>query len=155
MAATITLSPQHLTAWSELWRAHAAVSGRVQEALTEANLPPLIWYQLLSALSTAEDRMMRMGDLANDLVITRGGLTKLLDRLVKAGLVERKACPTDRRVTNALLLPAGAAMLEEMRPVVDTELESAFAGTLSDEEAAAMAASLGRVQSGACSLGLP
>ena len=50
---------------------------------------------------------MKMGDLAEALVITRGGLTKLVDRLVKAGLLERTFCETDRRVSYATLLPAG------------------------------------------------
>ena len=54
---------------------------------------------------------MRMGDLAEVLVITRGGLTKLVDRLVKAELLERTFCESDRRVSYATLLPAGAALL--------------------------------------------
>ena len=65
-----------------------------------------------------------MGDLAEALVITRGGLTKLVDRLIKAGLLERTFCETDRRVSYATLMPAGAEMLEEMRPVVIAELVS-------------------------------
>ena len=51
---------------------------------------------------------MKMGDLAEALVITRGGLTKLVDRLIKAGLLERTFCETDRRVSYATLMPAGA-----------------------------------------------
>ena len=65
---------------------------------------------------------MKMGDLAEALVITRGGLTKLVDRLIKAGLLERTFCETDRRVSYATLLPAGRELLEEMRPVVVAEL---------------------------------
>ena len=74
---------------------------------------------------------MKMGDLAEALVITRGGLTKLVDRLVKAGLLERTFCETDRRVSYATLLPAGRDLLDEMRPVVVAELGSAFAANLS------------------------
>ena len=73
-----------------------------------------------------------MGDLAEALVITRGGLTKLVDRLVKAGLIERTFCETDRRVSYATLLPAGAELLEEMVPIVSAELELAFAARLSE-----------------------
>ena len=72
-----------------------------------------------------------MGDLAEALVITRGGLTKLVDRLVKAGLLERTFCETDRRVSYATLLPAGGELLEEMRPVVVAELRVAFSANLS------------------------
>lgn len=153
MPATSTLSPEHLAAWDGLARAHAAVSGRIQEALTAAELPPFAWYQLLDALSQAEEASLRMSDLAEAMILTRGGLTKLLDRLVQAGLVERKACPSDRRVSNAVLLPAGAAVYEGMRPVVETELQSAFAGAVSSQEASAIVAALDRVQASACSLG--
>ena len=66
---------------------------------------------------------MKMGELAEAMVITRGGLTKLVDRLVKAGLLERTFCETDRRVSYATLMPAGAELLDEMRPVVIAELQ--------------------------------
>ena len=75
---------------------------------------------------------MKMGELAEALVITRGGLTKLVDRLVKAGLIERTFCETDRRVSYATLLPAGAELLDEMLPVVSAELQVAFGANISD-----------------------
>ena len=65
-----------------------------------------------------------MGDLAEALVITRGGLTKLVDRLVKAGLLERTFCETDRRVSYATLTPAGRDLLDEMRPAVSPSSRS-------------------------------
>jgi DNA-binding MarR family transcriptional regulator len=96
---------------------------------------------------------LRSGDLAEALVITRGGLTKLVDRLIKAGLLERTFCETDRRVSYATLLPAGREMLEEMRPVAVAELRASFSTKLSVEEADAMRKSLERVRAAACSLG--
>ncbi len=92
-----------------------------------------------------------MGELAEALVITRGGLTKLVDRLIKAGLLERTFCETDRRVSYATLMPAGSEMLEEMRPVVIAELRTSFAATLSDAEADELRESLERVRASACS----
>ena len=94
-----------------------------------------------------------MGDLAEALVITRGGLTKLVDRLIKAGLLERTFCETDRRVSYATLLPAGREMLEEMRPVAVAELRTSFSTKLTVEEAETMRESLERVRVAACSLG--
>ena len=93
-----------------------------------------------------------MGDLAEALVITRGGLTKLVDRLVKAGLLERTFCETDRRVSYATLLPAGRSLLEEMRPVVIAELKVAFAAKLTAAEADALRETLERVRASACSV---
>ena len=106
----------HGAAWGALTRTHSAVTQRLQEALAQADFPPLPWYEVLATVADAPDQRMRMGDLAEILVITRGGLTKLMDRLVKAGLMERTFCDTDRRVSYATLLPAGAGLLAEMRP---------------------------------------
>jgi DNA-binding MarR family transcriptional regulator len=145
-----TCSPHH-QAWRSLARTHAAVSGRMQEALAAAELPPLAWFEMLAAIAAADDERMKMGDLAEALVITRGGLTKLVDRLVKAGLIERTFCETDRRVSYATLLPAGAELLEEMVPVVSAELELAFAARLSEPQADDLRATLDTVRGTACS----
>src|SRR6476469_3852194 len=89
----------HGEAWGSLTRTHAAIVQRLQEMLAASDFPPLPWYEVLAAVSQAPDERMKMGDLAEALVITRGGLTKLVDRLVKAGLLERTFCETDRRVS--------------------------------------------------------
>jgi DNA-binding MarR family transcriptional regulator len=140
----------HRDAWLAVARTHAAITGRLQEALTAAGLPPLPWFDVLATLSEAPEQRLKMGELAEALVITRGGLTKLVDRLIKAGLLERTFCETDRRVSYATLLPAGLELLEEMRPVVSGELEATFAANLSEREAEELTATLGRVQGGAC-----
>src|SRR6476661_104180 len=101
----------HGEAWGALTRTHAAVTQRLAEALAQGDHPPLPWYEVLSTVAEAPEQRMRMGDLAEALVITRGGLTKLVDRLVKAELLERTFCETDRRVSYATLLPAGATLL--------------------------------------------
>ena len=66
---------------------------------------------------------------------TLSGMAAAVDRLVKAGLIERTFCDTDRRVSYAHLVPAGAELLEEMVPVVSGELELAFAARLSERQA--------------------
>jgi len=121
----------HGDAWGALTRTHAAIVQRLQEALASGDFPPLPWYEVLATVAEAPEERMKMGDLAEALVITRGGLTKLVDRLVKAGLLERTFCETDRRVSYATLLPAGRDLLGEMRPVVIAELEAAFSANLS------------------------
>jgi DNA-binding MarR family transcriptional regulator len=145
-----TCSPHH-EAWRSLAQTHAAVSGRLQDALAQAELPPLAWFEMLAAIAGAEGERMKMGELAEALVITRGGLTKLVDRLVKAGLIERTFCETDRRVSYATLLPAGSELLSEMVPVVSGELELAFAARLSERQADDLKATLDSVRSTACS----
>jgi DNA-binding MarR family transcriptional regulator len=140
----------HGEAWQSLSRTYAAVSLRLQEALAQSDFPPLPWFEVLAAVAAAPQRRMRMGELAEALVMTRGGLTKLVDRLVKASLLERTYCETDRRVSYATLCPAGAELLAEMRPVIVGELEVAFAAKLSLTEARELRGTLDRVQSSAC-----
>ena len=148
---TCPANTPHGEAWGALARTHAAVSQRLQEALAQGDFPPLPWYEVLAAVAEAPEQRMRMGDLAEALVITRGGLTKLVDRLVKAGLLERTFCETDRRVSYATLLPAGVNMLVEMRPVIVGELEVAFSANLSVEQANELRETLDGVRTNACS----
>jgi DNA-binding MarR family transcriptional regulator len=158
--ATATKSPSgqkqcpaptpHGEAWGALSRTHAAISQRLQDALAQADMPPLPWYEVLATVAEAPEQRMRMGDLAEALVITRGGLTKLVDRLVKAGLLERTYCETDRRVSYATLLPAGVEMLLEMRPVIVAELDLAFSANISVAEANELRDTLDGLRSSAC-----
>jgi DNA-binding MarR family transcriptional regulator len=140
----------HGEAWGALARTHAAISQRLAEALAQEDHPPLPWYEVLAAVAEAPERRMRMGDLAEALVITRGGLTKLVDRLVKAGLLERTFCESDRRVSYATLLPAGESVLAEMRPVIVRELEVAFSASLTVEKANELRETLDQVRDTAC-----
>ena len=127
----------HGDAWGALTRTHAAVTQRLQEALSQSDFPPLPWYEVLNAVAEA-------------LVITRGGLTKLVDRLIKAGLMERTFCESDRRVSYATLLPSGSQLLEEMRPIVAAELAIAFSANISETEAGELRETLDRVRGTAC-----
>lgn len=156
--ATATASPKstscdkgpHRDAWLAVTRTHAAVTGRLQEGLTAAGLPPLPWFEVLATLSEAPEQRLKMGELAEALVISRGGLTKLVDRLINAGLLERAFDEADRRVSYATLLPAGVELLEEMRPVVAGELETVFAANISERQATELTATLERVSTRAC-----
>lgn len=143
----------HREAWISLTQTHAAVTGRLQDALTAAELPPLPWFEVLATLDRAPEQRLKMGELAEALVITRGGLTKLVDRLIKAGLLERTFCATDRRVSYATLLPAGVDLLEEMRPIVRGELASAFSAKLTVAQADELREMLDSVRGGACGTG--
>lgn len=143
-------STPHGEAWAAISHTHAAVTGRLQEALAGADLPPLPWYEVLATVAEADEERLKMGELAEALVISRGGLTKLVDRLVKAGLLERTYCETDRRVSYATLLPAGTELLSEMRPVVVAELDLAFAANVTARQAEELRSTLERVQITAC-----
>ncbi len=145
---TAAIPERQLEAWRSLLHAHTALTAGVERALAEEDLPPLTWHDVLSTLERAPERAARPRDLGCGVSISRSGLTRLLDRMESAGLVERRSCPTDRRGTWVVLTDAGGEMLERMRPVYERELAESFAGELSDEEAEALTLLLARVGSG-------
>jgi DNA-binding MarR family transcriptional regulator len=146
----MTLRGRHLDAWRAVVTSHAVVTERLQKALVAADLPPLSWFEVLWAVKRAPNgRPPRMSELAEWLTLSRGGITKLVDRLTEAGYLERVACASDRRSFQAELTPAGEKMLEEMRAVYDSELER-YLGTLSADEAELVSAALGKVTAGIC-----
>jgi DNA-binding MarR family transcriptional regulator len=140
----------HLDAWRAVLNAHAAVTGEVERRLADAGLPPLSWYDVLWALRRAPGRALRMRDLASAVVtISPSGLTRLVDRIEADGLLERRACKTDRRGFEAVLTPQGVAMLRRMWPVYAGVLRDHLVGPLSEGGAAAVSEGLARVNESA------
>ena len=125
--------------------AHALVVARVEKALAEADLPPLAWYDVLWAIRSAPGRRVRMAELAAGLTVSRGGLTKLADRLEAAGLLRREPAEDDRRGLYAVLTDAGNETLRRMWPVYSRVLRETLVPAVSAEEARVIAAGLGRV----------
>ena len=77
---------------------------------------------------------MRMGDLADQLLLSRSGLTRLVDRMVARGLVERHTCPDDRRGTYARLTEAGMKKFREARPTNLAAIREQFVSRLDDDD---------------------
>jgi DNA-binding MarR family transcriptional regulator len=138
-----------LDAWRAVVTSHAAVTDRVQKALVAADLPPLSWYELLSAIKRSPTGSPRMSDLAEWLTLSRGGITKLVDRLEEAGYLERVTCASDRRSFQAALTRAGERMLGEMQAVYEAELEQHLR-MLTAEEAELLTATLQKVTGSTC-----
>lgn len=143
----------HLSAWRALLNAHAATVARVEEALAEAGLPPLSWYDVLWAVRRAPGRRVRMSELADGLTISRGGLTKLADRLEAAGFLRREPAADDGRGLYAALTDAGNEMLREMWPVYAGVLQQTIVAAISSDEAEALAVELEQVSAAASALG--
>jgi len=139
----------HLSAWRGVLYAHASVVARVEEALADAELPPLSWYDVLWALRSATGRRRRMSELAASLTISRGGLTKLADRLQAAGLLRRERAEHDGRGAFASLTEAGDEMLRRMWPVYARVLRETWVDALSADEATVIAEGLDRVRTAA------
>lgn len=107
------------------------VSGRLQRSLglvlDERVSLPMGWLEVLLRLSRSEGGQLAMGVLADQIVLTTGGVTRLIDRMETAGYVERRPCPSDRRVLYAGITDAGSAKLAEAAGVHAEGLHQAFA----------------------------
>ncbi len=145
-------SGSHLDAWRAVVTSHAAVTEHIQRMLSAADLPPLSWFEVLWAIKRSPTGRPRMSELAEWLTLSRGGITKLVDRLVEAGYLERVSCAEDRRSLQAELTPAGAKMLGEMQTVYEGEIERHLS-LLSAEEAELIAAALQKVTESTCNHG--
>ena len=111
------ISEEQLRAWRAFLRAHSTMLRRISRDLSEAELPPLSWYDVLAVLRDAPQARLRQVDVAERLLLSTSGLSRLLDRIEDAGLVRRVACPGDRRSLHLELTEAGTEMLERMWPV--------------------------------------
>jgi DNA-binding MarR family transcriptional regulator len=133
-ALTVAIIPrmddEMLSAWRALLNAHARVTARVESALAEAGLPPLSWYDVLWPLHRAPGRRLRVGALAEQVTLSRTGLTRLLDRVERDGLIARQPAPEDRRGSYVVITAAGSAVLRKMWPVYERALDDAFAARL-------------------------
>ena len=136
-------------AWRALITAHAAAVERIERELSEAGLPPLGWYDVLLELWRVPRRRLRMHELARAVVLSRSGLTRLVDRLEKEGLLRREPDPEDGRGSFAVLTDEGARMREKMWPIYAEGIAKHFGAHISDEEAEFLTQVLRRVRSAA------
>jgi DNA-binding MarR family transcriptional regulator len=110
-ATAMRLSEAELGAWRGLLRSHAALVKALDAELEQEHGLPLTSYEVLLFLEQADGGHMRMYDLAESVLLSRSGLTRLIDRLEREGLVERESCPSDARGAFATLTDAGRAKL--------------------------------------------
>jgi len=102
-----------MRAWRQFLRAHAYATRRLEADLEQRHMLPLASYDVLVQLNEADGGALRMSELADAVLLSRSGLTRLVDRLVRDGYVERRSCPSDARGTLAVLTERGRARLRE------------------------------------------
>lgn len=124
----ITAADQALiSTFGRLLEAQAHLGRQLGRALEQDVDVPHSWFEVLLRISRADDARITMTSLAQQVALTAGGITKMIDRMISAGLVERVPCPTDRRVAYAALTPQGQAKLEQALPGHAGQLRRAFA----------------------------
>jgi|SRR5690606_12815645 len=130
-----TLSDSQLQAWRLFIIAHARLINKIDAQLEAASKIPLHWYDVLIELYEADNRRLRMYDLAERVVLSRSGLTRLVDRLEKAGLLKREMDPKDRRGYYVVITEAGIQALRESWPIYAAGIREHFAHYLTEEDA--------------------
>ena len=144
-AARKRVSPERLAVWRSFLRAHSEVVQTLERELVEERDLPLTWYDVLLNLGEAPGGRLRMQDLADQVLFSRSGLTRLVDRMADAGLVKREPCPTDRRGMYAVLTNAGRARLRDAAGVHLRGVNEHFVARLDDDDVAALGQILAKV----------
>jgi DNA-binding MarR family transcriptional regulator len=134
-----------LTVFVRLLRGHAATTRALSAQLQAEFGLTINDYEALLRLARAEDGRMRRVDLANELVLTASGVTRLLDGLERAGYVKKASCATDARVTYAVLTEAGRRRFEEASKSHVAAIERLVGERFEDEELETLARLLGRL----------
>jgi MarR family transcriptional regulator, 2-MHQ and catechol-resistance regulon repressor len=128
------IEDERISAFGMLVEANARLTRTFSEHLEDQVGIPLVYFEVLLRIERSADQQLAMGDLATQISITTGGVTRLVDRMEKVGLVERRPCPTDRRVNFLGVTSEGIAKLEAALTVHLDDLESEFASRLSEKE---------------------
>ncbi len=134
-----------ISTWRLFLTAHLKLLDRIEAKLTETDLPPLEWYDVLLTLKEAPNCRLRLSEVADKVLISRSNLTRLIDRLEAAGLLKRERCPSDRRGAFAVLTDAGLAMQQQMWTVYAKGITEYFGSHLSTEESQTMQQAFARM----------
>lgn len=126
---------QHLAAWRGFITAHARIIDQINNELVASDCIPLHWYDVLVELFEAPEQRLRLHELADKVVLSRSGLTRLIDKLETANLLQRAPDPLDRRGSYAVLTAEGEKALRNAWPIYARGILHHFAQHLSDEEA--------------------
>jgi DNA-binding MarR family transcriptional regulator len=132
-------------AWAAFLRAHATVVRALDAELAAAHGVPLSSFDALVQLSLSEQGELRMAELADRVVLSRSGLTRLVDRLERERLVERRRCASDARAMYARITPSGRKRLAQVMPAHVDGIRRLFVGRLTAHELRTLAAVLGRL----------
>jgi len=141
----INLSADRLRAWRSVLNAHAAAVRRVNQSLQDQGGLPLESYDVLLELFNAPNQRLRLKDLREKVVLTRSGISRLVSRLEKAGLVSRGDVQTDGRGVHACLTEKGEEAFRSTWPMYARAIEEHFGRNLLDQEARGLADLLERI----------
>jgi DNA-binding MarR family transcriptional regulator len=129
--------PERLAVWRSFLEAHASITRTLADELDNERDLPLNWYDVLLTLHEAGGRL-RMQELAGRLVVNKSSLTRVIDRMVEAGYVDREACVEDGRGQYAVLTREGRETLRRAAPTHLRGVQQHFAQYLTDSDVVAL-----------------
>ena len=144
----IQIDPERLAAWEGLIRTFGDLLKIFERELEDSEGIPLTWYDVLVQLNAAPGRRLRMQALADSVVLSRSGLTRLIDRMERAGLVSREPSAEDRRGYYAILTDQGRRTFLSARPIHHRGIHDHFTRHLSDADIRALAIVVSKVRDG-------
>ncbi len=139
------LTLPRLNAWGAFLTAHKALETILSRELESACGLPLTWFDALAQLRMAPGHRLTMTQLASALLFSKSGLTRLVDRMVEAGIVQRLARPGDRRSLHIALSDAGEEKFRQALPIHLNHVKRHFAAHIEDREAQAFESALMRI----------
>ena len=145
----VELTGTELGAWRGLLRVHAALVRELDAELDEAHDLPLSSYDVLIYLQSAPGKRLRMAELADSVLLSRSGVTRLVDRLEREGLIVRDTCVSDGRGLYAVLTDEGEELLGRARPTHLAGVRERFLRHFSEDELKQLATYWERVKPGA------
>jgi DNA-binding MarR family transcriptional regulator len=134
-----------VAAWRSFLRAHATVTRELERDLDNDAGLPLAWYDVLLTLAQAPGRRLRMAQLADQVLLSRSGLTRLVDRLEREQLVRRERSSDDARGTYTVLSPAGLRRLKDAVPAHLASVQRHWLSHFSDDDLRTLGALMSRV----------
>jgi DNA-binding MarR family transcriptional regulator len=139
------LTAAQMRAWRLFLRSHAVVTRRLESDLLAEQQLPLASYDVLVQLVEAPQRRLRMSELAERVLLSRSGLTRLVDRMEREGLVRREACEDDARGLFTVVTDTGIDRLRAASPTHLRGVSEYAVGRLDDREAEQLSALLARM----------
>ena len=141
----MTTTNTHLQMWRSFLQTHSTVVKYLERRMEEQHGLPLPWWDVLLQLADGPGGRLRMGELAESVLLTRSGITRLVDRMIVEGLVDREPCPGDRRGYYAIITQKGRDTIERVGPDHSKDAWAVFLGHINEEEAELMGKVFNRV----------
>jgi DNA-binding MarR family transcriptional regulator len=139
-------SPEAIVAWGRLIRVSRQLIENVEDALAAANLPALAWYDALHEIAEAGEQGLRPFELAGRMLLAQYNMSRLLTRLERAGLIERREAENDGRGQTIRITPAGRDIRRRMWKIYGPKINALLQAKLSDAEITGLSEILGQVR---------